>query len=157
MCQWLYTALFWREHVNDKYSKSIKHTFNLKNKLQASQCFCMFYLEIILWKHYLFESGVSDNKHYININEASSETESLFSLRFWPFKSLISILPQVLILLSVRCLYILNFSSFVLGYLTFTYTTEFKMFSWLMILNCGIRISLFPLYLRNHLKNYKDE
>lgn len=41
----------------------------------------------------LFESGVSDNKQYINISEASSETESLLSLRFWPFMSLISILP----------------------------------------------------------------
>lgn len=39
----------------------------------------------------LFESGVSDNKQYIS--EASSETESLLSLRFWPFMSLISILP----------------------------------------------------------------
>ena len=76
-------------HVNDKYSKSIKHTFNLKINFKHHNVF--FYLEIILWRHYLFESGVSDNKCYINISEASSETENL-SLRFWPFMSLISIL-----------------------------------------------------------------
>lgn len=58
-----------RMHVNDKYGKSIKHTFNLKINFQASQCFCMFYLGIILWRHYLFESGVNDNKFYINKSE----------------------------------------------------------------------------------------
>lgn len=48
-----------------KQSISIKETFNVKKKknLQISQCFCLFYLEITLWRHYLFERVLSNVEH----------------------------------------------------------------------------------------------